>query len=73
MRKKTNKSWRPGVFTLSDERKISGQLKLDGANTLVHLFDRDFIDFRSLEQQSINCALYDLTKVSLIGLKHTAG
>lgn len=66
MMEKAEKSKWAGKFTVPPGSGVYGELTLSGANTSLHLQDRDEFSTLAIPDQYIKGVLNDLTKVSLI-------
>jgi hypothetical protein len=57
---------RSGIFSVSPEKKIFGELKLSGRKTNLYVWDKEFFNIDAACTQAMQGVLHDLTKVTLI-------
>jgi len=59
-------SKRAGIFTVSPDKNIYGELTYAGPNTSLYLRDNEDFDTRAIQGQCLRGTLHDLTKVTLL-------
>jgi hypothetical protein len=62
-----------GMFNVTPEKEVQGDLIFKGPKTTLDLFSKDFFSTHALQDGCILGALHDLTKVSLINCITTQG
>ena len=59
-------SKKAGIFRISPDKDIYGELTFAGPNTSLYLRDNEEFDTQAIQGQCVKGNLYDLTKVTLV-------